>query len=880
MRIDDVSPTVANFSGSLGLSSQSVSGKGLCLTLSDDGQRAYVGGRSGVWRSDDGGETWWHPEWLPDDVGGPTRRGALVPPNVYDLIIDPTDPDRVFAAAGRDGREPSQAGVYRSTDGAQNWTLVHQFVSPDGSTVGLADCLAIAPDDPRTLYAAGELAVALTTDGGDSWGEVSPDPNGGFYYHVLVGPLRPAGRRVYAIGSGLWYSLDGGLTWFLDPAPRWTSPVIDGGGPSSRTIALHPQDDKVVYVMQDDLTLWKGQYPDAPSTGPAVWTELPPPPIAGGADSGATFVVPHLADGEAYLYVSDRRSVHGVGGEPASAGDWTLLDAPCHVDPHAIALTSGFRQSWPDRPGSGRALLVNDGGVSVTTDGMQSWALASELSTLNVVNVGVSSVRDGPTAVTFGSGDNNGFSSADGGATWKTQGYLGGDNDCSFADPFQPTRSVVFAPRSKSAEGGPGEIYLYVSPDASPADTALGSPQLQRIPAPPPVTDVNGKRARGWNAVSYFFNYGYRPIVQTLGGEEPRPDSDLITIRFTGIVAVDPVVLLRTTALSTITHENDWVTGVTAEGPGVKAFQVGNELPDPLVTVVQGSGGHDNPTFYAGNAAPLGPAVSPSLWKLLPGATDWVRIVPVTSRRRASVGPEAARRFFVDPYRPDVVYVLATDHVYRSEDGGASWTADESLEQALTEDGAFPYDIGDTGNPADAILRDMQFDPYRTGFRLAAGVAGVFVTTDGLTWDVLLRSTAVAMQPTSITYDPVPCDRAVYVGTSGRGVLRLSPLPPDWEFPVGSVQAAAGLITLLRVHDLGTGYGPADDALDAEVVVLLDSDPDKAFGLQLRDDANRPAAEAMLRVLRDCFNAARPVRLDFIRTGCRTGQIVRVIEPT
>ncbi len=59
--------------------------------------------------------------------------------------------------------------------------------------------------------------------------------------------------------------------------------------------------------------------------------------------------------------------------------------------------------------------------------------------------------------------------------------------------------------------------------------------------------------------------------------------------------------------------------------------------------------------------------------------------------------------------------------------------------------------------------------------------------------------------------------------------------------------------------------------------MFLDTQPEKAFGLKLRTDANRPVAEGMLGLLRDAFNRNLVVRLEFTRTGCRTGRIVRVI---
>lgn len=89
MQIDDVSPAANTFHGSLARTDQSVSGKGLCVAVSPDGARAYLGGHSGVWRSDDGGDTWWHPDWLPEVRGGPTPEQALPMTNVYDLFISP-----------------------------------------------------------------------------------------------------------------------------------------------------------------------------------------------------------------------------------------------------------------------------------------------------------------------------------------------------------------------------------------------------------------------------------------------------------------------------------------------------------------------------------------------------------------------------------------------------------------------------------------------------------------------------------------------------------------------------------------------------------------------------------------------------------------------
>jgi len=85
-----------------------------------------------------------------------------------------------------------------------------------------------------------------------------------------------------------------------------------------------------------------------------------------------------------------------------------------------------------------------------------------------------------------------------------------------------------------------------------------------------------------------------------------------------------------------------------------------------------------------------------------------------------------------------------------------------------------------------------------------------------------------------------------------------------------------GKLTFLRVHDVGTGWGPPTDFIDVEVVCKLDSKPDFAFGFQLRNDNERPARTGMLDLLRDAFNHNWTVLLDYnINDGKKNGVIIR-----
>ena len=109
-------------------------------------------------------------------------------------------------------------------------------------------------------------------------------------------------------------------------------------------------------------------------------------------------------------------------------------------------------------------------------------------------------------------------------------------------------------------------------------------------------------------------------------------------------------------------------------------------------------------------------------------------------------------------------------------------------------------------------------------------------------------------------------------GTFGRGAFEV-----DTAAPIGSVLSARGRIATLRVHDVGTGYGPPTDFFDGEVIVRLKSDNRNAFGFQLRPGSDDTRNAAMLASLTSAFTRSVPVTIDYERTGFRVGRIIRVL---
>lgn len=96
--------------------------------------------------------------------------------------------------------------------------------------------------------------------------------------------------------------------------------------------------------------------------------------------------------------------------------------------------------------------------------------------------------------------------------------------------------------------------------------------------------------------------------------------------------------------------------------------------------------------------------------------------------------------------------------------------------------------------------------------------------------------------------------------------------------PAGAdILGASGKITLLRVHDVGSGFGPPGDTIDGEVILQITSRPGQSFGFALREDGNRAARQAMLDLARDAFNNNWTVTINYdIDPGDNNGRLFRI----
>lgn len=124
--------------------------------------RLYAQNHGGVYRSDDGADTWTSiADGLPRDFGFP-------------VVTHPRDADTlfVFPLTGADGRFPAEGicRVYRSTDAGATWTGLGQGLPDSFHSAVMRDAMCVDGADPAGVYfGSRDGTVFASADGGDSW---------------------------------------------------------------------------------------------------------------------------------------------------------------------------------------------------------------------------------------------------------------------------------------------------------------------------------------------------------------------------------------------------------------------------------------------------------------------------------------------------------------------------------------------------------------------------------------------------------------------------------------------------------------------------------------------------------------------------------------
>lgn len=342
------------------------------------------------------------------------------------IAFDSTDPAVIFLGT-------SNGGVWKTTDAGASWLPKSDFAR--SLAIG---ALAIDPRDPRRIFAGtGEYGggygqyygngILASDDGGETWAEYATDTfDRDEISRLQFDPTDATSRRMYlSSGTGIYESLDGGMSWHVlrggqasdlvlvpigadlqligafvseglwtatRAAGAWSTwmPIFDAALPTlSLRIALgqsrnHP---RTIYAAFGDGGSIQGIA--MTTTAGATWTRVTPP-VSPSIDATSTFVgVPSHTHS---VTVSDTALSAGAGRtlttDPASSG-------PTHS--HTITLSAAQMSLLAEGRGS-----VFVGTDLDATGHSHSFTLDRRISWQTTFNLFVSPHPDDPTIVFYG----------------------------------------------------------------------------------------------------------------------------------------------------------------------------------------------------------------------------------------------------------------------------------------------------------------------------------------------------------------------------------------------------------------------------------------------------------------------------------------------
>ena len=209
----------------------------------------------GMYKTADGGKTW-------------KKAGLEKTMNIHRILIHPANPDIVYAGViGNPYAEHPERGVYKTINGGETWERI-LFTN---DTSGVADMI-MDPSNPDKLFVAmwqhrrtpwsfmsggSGSGLYMTVNGGKSWSKLDKS-NGlpaGSLGRIGLGISRSNPNRVYALveatKNGLYRSDDGGYSWELvNSDARWVTnrPFY------FQEIAVDPQNENRLYLIYQILS--------------------------------------------------------------------------------------------------------------------------------------------------------------------------------------------------------------------------------------------------------------------------------------------------------------------------------------------------------------------------------------------------------------------------------------------------------------------------------------------------------------------------------------------------------------------------------------------------------------------------------------------------
>ena len=162
-----------------------------------DRETVYAGVEdAALFRSTDGGENWQELSGLRGHGSGPGWQPGAGGMCLHTIILDPSDPGRIFIAI-------SAAGAFRTDDGGATWKpinrgLYSKYIPNPTAEVGhCVHHVAMNPSRPGVLFMQKHWDVMRSDDAGESWKEISGNLPTDFGFAIDIHAHEP--ETVYVV---------------------------------------------------------------------------------------------------------------------------------------------------------------------------------------------------------------------------------------------------------------------------------------------------------------------------------------------------------------------------------------------------------------------------------------------------------------------------------------------------------------------------------------------------------------------------------------------------------------------------------------------------------------------------------------------------------
>jgi len=582
--------------------------RAIVIKPSDEDQILIGGVDGGVWKTTEGGESW----YPVDDF--------LTNMAISSMVIDPDNDDTVFLGTGEGFGNVDAArglGVFQSNDFGDTWT---QLASTNNSNFFYVNRLAMIPGTD-IIIAACRSGIYRSTDHGANWTEVSGiSPNSRGFVDVKVDPSDPT--RLFASHFGA-NSTNRFIMRSTDSGASWTQLGASEGLPTTNLgrIEIGIGSDGVVYLaISNSSNATNGMYRSPAGGNTFVKTASSTSFIERQGWYDLIMAVDPSDSDTVYSGAVDIYSSNNAGATITRATFWNpapgQIPEYVHADIHNLTFFPSDPQSF---------LIGCDGGVFKSTDGGETYDdLNNDLRLAQYYGLSVSPNADRANGGTQDNGSHLFFGDKNAWLMW-----FGGDGGFAAWDQQDPNFIYGSTPGGvmhASNNGGNSAVQI-------PLPGGSGAQFIQ-----PFAIDPNDGNRMIVGGTSVYFEDNLR----ALDGTWANVSGVLGTINATTISPHDGA-----TAFVGRTNGAIFKTTGLGSGGAWNNISTGTGLPNSSVTWIE-----IDPTDNTGNTvyATFASYSSNRLWKSTDGGNSWASIsgnLPDIPLFCVRVDPTDSNRLFV-----------------------------------------------------------------------------------------------------------------------------------------------------------------------------------------------------------------------------------------